>query len=394
LQPFDSRTVTAGALGRPGPFTFDPPALEGALALSGPRRPVTVLVPRPLPPAAGAGADVELALLTALLVHPARGFLRQRLDVAVPFEQDDPPDDMPVQLTALEEWGVGDRLLRDRLAGVSEDECRQAEWRRGVLPPAMLGGRALERVLTDVRPLVDRTASLRAAPARTVEVSALLPDGRRVRGTVGGVHGSVLVGVTYSKLSAKARLQSWLSFLALTATDPSAGWSAATVGRADRGRPQSATLPPMAGARAGEVLADLVALYDAGLTAPLPLPLKTGERYAAARHRGDDHAGALGQAESAWNGSRMVPGENQDAANVRVWGREAALDALLGPQRAGQPAGSPAGRPGGGPTDGGGRTRDSGGGPAAHPVAEPNPFAGLAARIWFPLLEHEQRGLL
>ncbi len=380
LQPFDPRTVTAGALGRPGPFTFDPVALGGARALDRPRRPASTLVVTALPaPGAatgptggpGPGDDIELVALSDLLVHPAKGFLRQRLDVAVPFEQDDPPDDMPVDLDALAQWGVGERILRDRLAGVPEDECRQAEWRRGVLPPANLGGRVLERVLDDVRPLVDRTASLRSSPRRTVEVSVPLPDGRRLRGTVGGVHGTVLVSVSYSRLGAKARLQSWLAFLALTAGDPAGGWSAATVGRADHGRPQRATLSPLAGESAGEaaraVLADLVGLYLAGLCVPLPLPLKAGERYAAARHRGADHAKAHAQAATAWDGGRF-PGENEDASYARVWGRDCGFDALCSSTAIGTVPG------------------------LSGDATEPDPFAALAMRLWTPLLRHEQRG--
>ncbi len=147
LQPFDSRTVTAGALGRRGPFSFDPVALAGARSAGRPRRPATVLVPDPLP-MSHRDPDVELAALVDVLTHPAKGFLRRRLDVAVPFEQDDPPDNLPVHLDALEVWGVGERILRDRLAGVPEEECRQAEWRRGVLPPAALGGRTLTECCT------------------------------------------------------------------------------------------------------------------------------------------------------------------------------------------------------------------------------------------------------
>ncbi|HEY5878453.1 MAG TPA: exodeoxyribonuclease V subunit gamma [Nakamurella sp.] len=356
LQPFDSRTVSAGALGRSGPFTFDPVALGGAVALSGPRRPATLLSPEPLP-IADPPPDVELDAVADLLTHPAKGFLRRRLEVAVPFEQDDPPDDLPVELDALQLYKIGDRILQDRLADVPEEECRHAEWRRGLLPPARLGGRALDAVLDEVRPLVDRTVSLRSARRRTVEVSVALPGGRRLRGTVGGVHGSTLVVVSYSRLGARARLRSWLGLLALTGTDPAVGWTAATVGRGDRGRPQCATLPPLSGDRARDLLADLVAVYEQGLAAPLPLPLKTGEKYADARGRGIDPEKAMSWAAETWVGTAKFPGERQDPANVRVWGRDASFHVLMDENRS----------PG---------------------------FVDLTARLWLPLQQHEQRGPL
>ncbi|WP_420121607.1 exodeoxyribonuclease V subunit gamma [Nakamurella sp.] len=351
LQPFDSRAVSAGALGRSGPFTFDPVALGGARALTAPRVEPLRLAAQPVPPPVPA-ADLELAALTDLLVHPAKGYLRRRLEVAVPFEQEDPPDDLPVVLDALQEWGVGDRLLRDRLAGVPEEECRQAEWRRGVLPPAALGRRTLEKVLADVRPLVDRTAGLRSGPRHTVEVSVELTGGRRLRGTVGGLYGRTLVAVSYSKLGARARLQAWLAFLALTASGGgSAGWSAVTVGRGPHARPLGATLPVLPADRAGDLLLDVVALHDAGLAAPLPLPLKTGEKYADARRRGVDPDRALTWAAQTWEGSATYPGENQDGANARVWGRDCSFADLT----------------------------------------EPDRFVELAERLWVPLLQHEQR---
>ena len=59
----------------------------------------------------------------------------------------------------LAQWAIGNRLLRDRLGGRELDHCRQAEWRRGDLPPGALGDRLLATVLEDVEPLV-------AAPAQ------------------------------------------------------------------------------------------------------------------------------------------------------------------------------------------------------------------------------------
>ena len=50
------------------------------------------------------------------------------------------------------------------------------------------GYATLETVLDDLRPLVDKTAALRAKPRRTVDVVVDLADGRQLRGTVGGLH--------------------------------------------------------------------------------------------------------------------------------------------------------------------------------------------------------------
>ena len=362
LQPFDPRTVRPGALGRTGPFTFDPAAGRGARVAAGPRQPTPGFLATPLPPSLS--ADVELESLVALLTNPAKGFLRQRLGVVIPFEEDDPPDALPVELDALQRWGVGDRLLRDRLSGISEEECRQAEWRRGVLPLGPLGQRALEDVLEDLRPLVDLTADLRAAPHRTVDVTAELADGRQLRGTVSGVRDTTLVTVSFSKLGPAARLKAWINLVALTAAQPDSAWAAATVGRGRVRRPECATLAPLSADRAREILGQLVDLYDRGLTEPLPLPVKSAADYASARFGGAEAAQAHDQASKKWT-SGKYPGEDEDGAHVQIWGRRAPFTTLLTPRR-----------------------------PEEHWDDEQDRFSELAVRLWFPLLDHEQRGVL
>lgn len=364
LQPFDSRNMLPGLLGTAGPFSFDRSALDGARAAAGTPLPVPPFLPAPLPPrnASLEPADVELADLTALLVHPARGFLRQRLDVAVRFEDDDPSDSLTVELDALELWGLGSRLLRDRLAGIDEQTCRDVEWRRGMLPPGPLGGRQLDFVLSEVGPLVDRTAEVRVEAARTVDVVAQLAGGRELRGSVPGVHGSRLLTISYSKLGPRDRLRAWIALVALTASHPATPWTAATVGRGDPAQPRVSILGPIEPEQAAVQLEHLVQLYDLGLLGPLPLPTKSAAAYAAARWKQHDADDAIVRARRPWTTSGDIPGENADAANEQVWGRRADLAAVLAPPPA---------------------VGDE------HAV-EGSAFGALALRLWFPLLAAEQ----
>ena len=327
LQPFDSLNVIPGALGTPGPFSYDLVALQGARAAAGPRHEPPPFLLGPLP--AEAGRDVDLSEMTALLVHPARGFLRQRLDVGTRFEEQEPSDSLTVELDNLQQWAVGDRLLRDRLAGVDDAACRQAEWRRGVLPPGPLGQATLDLVLNEVAPLVERTAVLVAPDRRTVDVRVPLRSGRELRGTVAGVHGTTVVSIGYSKLGAKPQLSVWISLLALAAAHPERDWTAVAVGRGEPGRPRSATFGPIDRARATTYLTQLVDLYDQGLREPLPLPLKTSLAYAGAMVKLEGEDQALFQARRAW-ASGKFPGEDDDAPHTVIWGNRAPFDEVFG----------------------------------------------------------------
>ena len=69
--------------------------------------PLPAAQPRPL---------VELDDLVRFVEHPVRAFLRQRLGISVGDFDDEVEDALPVELDALEQWGVGQRLLEARLA--------------------------------------------------------------------------------------------------------------------------------------------------------------------------------------------------------------------------------------------------------------------------------------
>ena len=182
LQPYDSRTMECGALGRPA-LHVDPAALGGARAAVAPRVPPgptragTVAAGGPEPPSTSPNSRPARA--------SGRGFLRQRLDVAVRFEEAEPSDAVPVQLDGLQRYQIGERLLRSQLSGTDAKAGAAAEWRRGTLPPGRLGDQVLDDLLVEIAPLVEKTATLRGAGEgdrrgrRSRRRSAGARDGRR-----------------------------------------------------------------------------------------------------------------------------------------------------------------------------------------------------------------------
>ena len=358
LQPFDARNVTPGALIPERPFTFDRTALEGARAAAGTRSPVPAFLPRPLAPAPR--DDVSLEDLATFLRDPVRYFLRERLDLAVPREEEALADAIPVELDKLEEWSVADRVMADLLAGLEPREACEREWRRGALPPGLLGWKRLTALCDAARPLAAAALHLRASPAAAIDVEVDLGDGRRLRGTVPEVYGDRLVPVSYSRLGAKHRLQSWVHVLALAAAQPDGEWSAHTIGRPEssRSRLDVATSVLTPDAEAIRALIGLVELRDLGLVEPLPMPLKASLAYARARLDRKPEGLALKKALWAWQSSRY-PGEDAEPAHVRVWGADAPLPGQ-------DPAGADVRQP-----------------------PETTRFGSLAARLWVPLLRHE-----
>ncbi|MGO1166857.1 MAG: exodeoxyribonuclease V subunit gamma, partial [Janibacter sp.] len=334
LQPFDARNLTPGALGGAPPFSFDRSALDAARASLGERIAPGRLLDAPLP--ARAVDDIALADLIAFFEHPARGFLRERLQVGVSREAEEVSDRLPIDLDGLQKWAVGDRTLRARLAGEDAREIYQAELLRGELPPANLGAQALEEIGRAVEQLMGQVARGPSEPTRSVDIDLSLPGDRRLTGTVDGVRDTHLVDVTYSRLGPKQQIGSWIRLLALTATGDD-GWQASVLGKGSRGSVARTTRGPLPQAAARSHLTALIDLYTLGLTAPLPLPVKAAYGWAEVIGRNSSlRQAATKRASDEWHQTMLknggiIPGERDDAWWQLVHGADAPLDVLYEP---------------------------------------------------------------
>ncbi len=356
LQPFDPANFAAGALGAPEPFSFDPTALGGARAMVAPRQSPEPYLTAALPPVPP--RDLEIDGVRGFFEHPVRGFLRQRLGVTLPRRDEEPGDRLPVQLTSLDVWQIGQRMLDARLSGTSQHNCRQAEWRRGALPPGRLGARVLDDVVSEVEQIVTEAAGWRVGDPRALDVAVELAPGRRITGTVNGVFGQTLVHTNYGQVNHKRRFRAWLMLLLLAAARPGEEFMAVALGR--KGQSQ---VGPLDAGLARECLRDLIGLYELGLREPLPIASKSSYEYATARRRGAAPDEAVKAAAKGWEGNRWA-GEGSEAEHEHVFGKQPPFALLLeaSPQ----------------PGDGADQWPD-----------EPTRFAVLSRRWWDPMLDGE-----
>ncbi len=332
LQPFDPRNFTPG---EHGPWGFDPHALAGAQALTGPRTQPSAFLPEPLP--APAQPVVELAGLIRFVEHPARALLRDRLGVMVGDWFDEIEDAMPVELHPLAGWAVGQRMLDGVLAGADLEACRRAEIARGSLPPGLLAEQPLDKISRVVDQLARVASELGAggAPA-SVDVSLALPDGRTLAGTVTGVCGDTIRAISYSRVRPRERLRVWVRLLALSAARPERPWESVVIGRARPGAEMAdvtlARIPVLGEDPAGRSraalshLAVLLDLYDRGMREALPLACEASAAYAQAA-RGGGNAEAA--ARAAWKSGFGYDKEDRQPEHLLVYGSELDLSELL-----------------------------------------------------------------
>jgi exodeoxyribonuclease V gamma subunit len=348
LQPFDASNFASHGLGSKDRFSFDRAGLRAVRAATQDRRPPVPIFGQELLPDRTDDGLVSLNDLIRFFSHPIRALMYDRAGLWIIRPDEAPDEQIPVRLSGLDAWSMGDRLLRLRIAGHELESITAAEWRRGYLPPRGLGQKAIREITDQVEQLVQIAQPFLFDHAIPYEVLADIGD-KRLTGTVGGVIGDSIVHVSYSKLVAKHRLQAWLELLALTVTDPGRDWRAVTIGRGG-----CSQLGPVDATWAGRVLADLIDLRTTGLREPLPFSPKTSAEYAALRYRDRQPQPYWRQLERLWDQDRDEPYE-------RFFG--SSLDSMLAqPSISSEERGS---------------------------LAEPSRFGTLARRVFQPLLSVE-----
>ncbi|MCW4354375.1 exodeoxyribonuclease V subunit gamma [Hoyosella sp. YIM 151337] len=352
LQPFDARNFDPA-----DPRSFDVHALAGAQANQQPPVPLPPFLAAPLPVRP---SDIDLAELVAFFTHPVQGFLRQRLGVVLPADDEEIEDTFSAQIDGLTKWDIGDRMLQAVLSGRTIGDFRAAEMRRGTLPPFTLGMQILDDISETVDILATTSRALHQGPSATFDIAADLGDGRRVVGTVSGIHGETIARTLYSRLSPKHRLQAWLQLVALASSVPGQ-WRAVTTGRGQRHRPawRSVLVAPE---NPIEILRHAADLRDRGLAEPLPFAATASADYATRRHSGSTVKDAMEGASSTFNDKY---GDCTDEHYAFVFGNDAPFEqmtALL--PRVDETTWYP----------------------------EPTRFGVLACRAWTPLLDHESLG--
>lgn len=289
-QPFDARVFAPGALGHPGPWSFDPVACAGAAAVRDRAPDLPEFLPEPLeavaPPPVLVGAQV-----TRFLRNPVHHFFRERLGAHIPDETDaTTADEFALALGGLDAWHVADRLITARCAGLPDDRWAAQERASGALPPGPLGDDALTGIKGKVDQIFARARTLGVDPleTRTVPVEVTLDDGTRIVANHDRRAGHEddqpdhpdrrpgPARISYSSLKDHHYLEHWIELMVLCAARPDVEWRSVRVCRADKKIVAVELVPRLpAGAERAEAarraLGTVVDLMQRATREPLPL---------------------------------------------------------------------------------------------------------------------------
>ena len=223
------RATSPGALGRPAVQLRPRPSWPGARAAAGPQAAPPPFLPRPAAPVAAPGRPSSSTTWSRFVEHPVKGFLRQRRRaVAVPREDEEPADALPVELDGL---ASGRSATGCCATGSPGSDARPVPAGRVAArrPAAGRAGRRAARRRARGRRAAGgggRRGTGRRRPPTRVDVGARAARRTRVvAARSAGCHGDdTALRVEYSRLAPEAPAAAWVRLLALTAADrPSRG---------------------------------------------------------------------------------------------------------------------------------------------------------------------------
>jgi exodeoxyribonuclease V gamma subunit len=330
LQPFAPQEFGAaaddGQMPDPRRFSYRREWHPGAVATLGARIPATPWLHSPLPELLIA-EELPLDELRGFLCDPARGFLRQRLDIRVPGEIEADEDVEPFVLPAH-------GLRRHHLQRVVFDACVRGDARdlserlhaQALLPSGPLGRAQLDALLHAVQPYADAFLRWRGdatVPAsRTVDIEI---DGVRLNGQLDDAYPNGLARLHIGAVNGAVQVAHGLDWLVACALDD--------------GRPlvQFAEIDKTAGPRVRDPIASdraraamrvLLRLRAQGLREPLPFLPRAGWVWYAAQRDGND---GWAEARAKWRGGDHGWGEaTTPAARLALRDRDPFVDPACG----------------------------------------------------------------
>jgi exodeoxyribonuclease V gamma subunit len=252
--------------------------------------------------------SVDLERLLEFFRGPARFFLKHRLGVMLPREEEAVLDREPFTLTGLERYSLQQRVLRERLAGegVETDLARlRAE---GVLPHGVPGELTLSGMAHEIDaflPLITQAMAGRQFEKTSVAVAV---DGFTVSGVVDSIGGTGFLSFRYARTTPLDLLRAWLSTLLLQAVHPGVEMAGMHIHK--EGLVRFAPVnEPLA------VLKGLLGVYRQGLSGPVHFFPRSSLAYAQSWKKYASQERAMQDARKQWEGTWDLGGESGDASS-------------------------------------------------------------------------------
>lgn len=248
----------------------------------------------------GAAEVLELGDLLRFYRNPCEMFFKRRLRVFFETRESGAQDDEPFALEGLDDYLLKQRYLDAALAEQPLHVVDAQVAAEGLLPLGQGGRQALNKLRHDCEELAQKLSVLMEGDTRRREIRLPLENTMLV-GWQDGWYGDTLLRYRPAQVNGRDRLLGWIEHLVAC--------SAFTGVRATlhRGLSHRIDFKPLPVEQARAHLQTLVALYQKGMTEPLPFDPAVAWAYLSELPKGEDRARAAAQ-------SRFEGGYNQHGA--------------------------------------------------------------------------------
>jgi exodeoxyribonuclease V gamma subunit len=249
-------------------------------------------------------AALSIAQLQDFLRHPVRHFYSQRLKVFFEAAQAPSPDEEPFSLDALQRYTLSESLLAAGMANVdSVDLALQSQARRlqgsGLLPMAGFGACLQAELIEPLPDLLARYRDLRVLWPITLESALPITfshEGVTLEGWIGGLQqradGGLLSVTTIANAIGGTRTRKWHRMIRCWVEHLSACAVGLPLTTALVASDDTLLLKPLSEDAAAERLRDLLSAWLVGMSAPLPVAVKTAFAWLGQSDPAKAHAAA------------------------------------------------------------------------------------------------------
>ncbi len=306
LQPFSPHCFDETATPRSYGAAWMPPE-------PGPKTP-RIFLPEALEAPEDILRQVDIKTLARFWSHPVRFFLQERIGLQLWEDDDDLPESEIFDCDNLEQYLLGQEIVRAQLDREDSQLTHQRLEAAGVLPHNGFGNNLFDDLHKKLLPFGKRLRELLVEPLKPAEISTSLGD-FTLNGWLDKLHEGGRVSYRHAKLKTKDLLQLWVHHLALNLAPPKNCKAVSTHVALDC----TVTFQPLQ--KPSQELLRLLNLYFRGLSEPLHFFPETSWAYFQAKDDKKDW-----EAEKKWQGGYMQQGEKEDSAYEIALRGSSALD--------------------------------------------------------------------
>lgn len=275
----------------------------------------------PLPPLAADQRALSTERFATFFANPAEAFFRHRLELRTRLELQALQDDEPFVLDPLGRYAATQTAMRQLDAGHDLPSTLELLHADGRIPHGLPGDQAASAQIVTAARYRERLIAYRQEPQESPLEISFTAGSFSIRGELGPLFNGRYLESRCGTIRPGDEVALWVRHLLLNTHRPLQSTYV--------GRESSLHFHPVDPARAHALLSDLIAPYEAGMSAPLRFFPAVGLAYALELAKSGDAAKAADKACRTWQGNDYQRGESEDPAFELAFPGELIVDDAL-----------------------------------------------------------------